>query len=447
MKGQLQQISRNRALAFALALVLAFSLAPLIGAQADGTGGAAYAAERTVSADPQGAWTDYGNYDISWFDVGNYPAKSYTITNAAQLAGFAALVNGTAQESQGGSQLGPYSFYTATTRSAIILSAASSGAFNLTAHYWTPIGGNGPSVQGVPNAPAFSGTFDGNTTVDLNFNVTSGTEITGMVIDPDILSAGNEGFGLFGYVDGGALGNIVVSGTIESSGGATDVAKASAIGGIVGYIYGNVTNCHSKVEINVPATTSNNISETGGIAGVIENPATSSAITGSSVYITYSSNEGNITGGSRAGGIAGAVYAIADGGAMLSASYNTGDITTLIADSRAYVGGIEGYSRGYIYQTANAGNISSKNGHYIAGLAGIIQGAAPQGNAQHSFNAGIVSTEPGVGYSQALIASVDDSTSMPLDQLFGALAKALLARLPAPHGAFRQMSCHCLTHR
>jgi predicted outer membrane repeat protein len=403
--NKLSLISRSRALAFALTLVLAFSLAPLIGAQADGTGGAAYAAGRAAVDDPSGSWTDWTYYDISWY-VDHENDSAFLIDNAAELAGLAALVNGTAQMTTDGALIGAKDFKGKT------IYLATDGAFNLGAHYWTPIGGNGPSLQGVPNAPAFSGGFNGNVRVDQNMNKLSGPEITDMVIDPSILATGNEGFGLFGYVDGGSITNVKVSGTIESKNGAVDAAAASAIGGVVGYIYGNIQNAHSSVDINLPATTSN-VSEIGGIAGVIENA------TGGSIYIKYSSSTGDLMGGSRTGGIAGAVYAVNDGGVMLQADFNTGDAATTITSSRSYIGGVVGYTRGQMMQCANTGNINSAGGHYVAGLAGIIQGANPQGNARYSFSAGDVTTVAAMqGYSQALYASVDNSTSMKLEALF-----------------------------
>ena len=94
----------------------------------------------TLSA--QTHWTDENCYDTSWYDAST---STYTIGNAAQLAGVACLVN------EG----------TTFAGKTILLSAD----IDLNGMLWTPIG-NGEetgqtNAEGLPQQAAFQGTLDG----------------------------------------------------------------------------------------------------------------------------------------------------------------------------------------------------------------------------------------------------------------------------------------------
>ncbi|MDR1291844.1 MAG: autotransporter adhesin family protein [Clostridiales Family XIII bacterium] len=391
---RIHNIEKSRAFAFVLALVLAVSLIPVIGAAAYDDTSVAYAEQPNQT----GNWTDWQNYDTSWYISGT----PYNISNAAQLAGLAALVNGTAQFTTGGPVQPPVDFADDT----ITLTGTASD-YDLSAHYWTPIGGGGAVAAGVPNAPAFSGGFDGR----YNGATGGGPQIANMTIDPNLLTLGNGGFGLFGFVNGGSIVNVSVSGGAISH----PSPKATLVGGVVGYIYGNVANCHSSVTINLPGSSSSSASNIGGVVGAIESKTTSSP---DDLYISYAENTGGIAGGTRVGGVVGSVYASNNGGVLVSASYNSGTVDQYVSGSKDYAGGIVGYCQGYLSQVANMGGVTERvSGHYIAGIAGLIQGyEIPYGSIKYSYSNGPVRGD--ANYSQALFATADSNANAIITDVF-----------------------------
>lgn len=147
-----------------------------------------------------------GTDDTSWYE-NNKDATEFSIGTAAELAGLAALVNGTAKDADNNS-IDAVNF----SRKTIKLTAD----IDLGNQAWTPIG-NGDSSF------AFSGTFDG-----------QGHTISGLYINN---SSANQG--LFGYIDRSAIvQNLIVTGSVTTGGDAT--------GGIVGKSprnSGTVRNC------------------------------------------------------------------------------------------------------------------------------------------------------------------------------------------------------------
>lgn len=123
---------------------------------------------------------------------------------------------------------------------------------------WTPIG-NAQTVNG----PTYKGTFDG-----------QGHSVKNLYI------AGSENAGLFGYINGGTVKNLRVSGSITTTGGgvvaindgrienccssvtiiATATGNNVTVGGVVGLNYGSVTNCCNSSSVRalaaVPAPSS-----------------------------------------------------------------------------------------------------------------------------------------------------------------------------------------------
>lgn len=200
--------------------------------------------------------------DYSWYTE-HEGDETYVLRTAQELAGFAALVNGTAKDAAG------------TTMAAVSFSGKTvklGDDIDLEGYSWTPIG-----VGYV-----FNGTFDGGNHAirNLNVNVANGRHA-----------------GLFGQVQGGIVQHLQVEGSANAGG-------TSFAGGIVGYLMsGTVQNCLSNVTVT-------GTSYTGGVVGYSESTGT----------VKNCRNEGDVTGtNSHAGGIVG--YGSATN------CYNSGTVT------------------------------------------------------------------------------------------------------------------------
>ena len=194
----------------------------------------------------------------------------YLISDASQLRWFAAQVNDSGKTG---------------------ICAQLTNDIDLGNENWTPIGKSGYSYQ-------YKGTFDG-----------QGYEIKNLKIDS---TSSNQA--LFGYVNGGTVKNLTVSGSVKGAG---------YTAGIIGQLAGasSVENCVNKANI----TGSTNV---GGIIGRVE---TSSAKT-----VNACANFGEITGSSYVGGLVGNLYYAIS----LKNSYNRGNVT--VTTSSGYAGGIAG---------------------------------------------------------------------------------------------------------
>ena len=149
-----------------------------------------------LADEPTDNWTDSGNYDISWYSEGT--ATAYSISDAADLAGLAVLVNGL-----NGQDATDFSGKTITLE----------GDIDLSAHYWTPIG--------INTSNYFKGTFDGD-----------GHTISNLTID-----ANDSYVGLFGSTSGAVIKNV----TLDKPQVQNSAAGASNTGALVGYMVGNGT--------------------------------------------------------------------------------------------------------------------------------------------------------------------------------------------------------------
>ena len=161
---------------------------------------------------------------------------------------------------------------------------------------WTPIGKD--------DNKAYTGTFDGN-----------GKTITGLTV-----TGSDQYAGLFGYIgSGGTVKNVVLEGVqIESDNDMSDV------GGVAGQSYGNIENCSVSGSVSVSGTNS--------IAGGVVGYQTGGSITGCSSSATV-----------NAGGVAGGVVGLADGGATLTACYATDNVTIESSGTGSYfAGGVVG---------------------------------------------------------------------------------------------------------
>ena len=193
---------------------------------------------------------------------------------------------------------------------------------------WTPIGKN--------SSYAFKGIFDGQGHTIKNINIEGS-------------ASGN--YGLFGYMDGGTIRNLVLTGAVKVEGSGNN---SYGTAGLLGTLYGTagvVENCVNKAEING----SQNV---GGIVGYV-----SSGYTSASKTITNCVNEGSINSNSyNAAGIAGCV----SGQLTIDSCYNRGDCTS--ASWRA--GGIAAYlnsSYAKIQNCYSTGKISGRDSLPIVG--------------------------------------------------------------------------------
>jgi hypothetical protein len=304
--------------------------------------------------------TDSWSYkaDTSWYSA---TPTTFVLTTPAQLAGLATLVNG------------------GNTFSGKTIQLNATATFALGGFEWMPIGG-------ADSGNSFAGTFDGNNQTISGLNVTRVVPAT-------------TGYGLFGSVTG-AVQSLTVSGTVTTN------VNATGIAGVIGYTSGVITRVTNNVAVSV---TSDGSSGIGGVVGILNKPATSSTV----ATVTESANTAGLTGNSRLGGVVGAVYSPTDGGAVVDQSYNTSTITGINTADRSYVGGVVGYSQGYIQHCYNQGKVEGGPGPYTfaGGVVGLLNGgSSTTGTAQmeDSYSTGTVT---GNTY-QALWGYVDQSRTV-----------------------------------
>jgi hypothetical protein len=336
--------------------------------------------------DASGWWTDSGNYDTSWY-TGNESAASYTLSDAADLAGLAYLVN------RGNT----------FTNKTIILNKD----IDLSAHYWTPIGGDRGVTGGVPTGYSFAGTFNGGKagsgTIS-NYSVT-GLEIpwNSGVTRPDGGGTINTGtsygaLGLFGKATG-TIENVTVSGSITSN------APVSAVGGVVGYTTGSLYNCTSNVTVNCSNAASAQI---GGVVGEVYNHAIRLVRN-----VQYCANTGAVTGGTQVGGIMGEADCYPLGGIVIDRCANTGDVTTTVTSGEAYVGGIVGFSEGFLTNSYNISTITSNGGSCVAGLVGELRAQNPEARVNNCYTIPVFKGSAASNFSW-IYGTVNNSNSLPV---------------------------------
>ena len=228
-----------------------------------------------------------GGIDTSWYNTND---KTFEIKTAAELAGLAALVNGTAKDA-GNNSIAAVNF----SRKTIKLTAD----IDLNSKEWTPIG-----TQRNP----FKGEFD-----------SSQHSVVGLKL---VNSIGENGMiGLFGNISGGTVSNLTVSGEVsDDKGYAYD-------GGIAGNAANaTILNCVSSVKITDTAG-----SFIGGIAGNISGNTTikNCSYTGEMSGVDYTC----------AGGIVGQI----EGSGKAQNSYAVGILAVPANGSDTFAGGIVGY--------------------------------------------------------------------------------------------------------
>jgi hypothetical protein len=243
---------------------------------------------------------------------------------------------------------------------------------------------------------AFKGTFDGN-----------GKKISNLYIN----RADMGEVGLFGYVNNGTIKNL----TVEDG----SVTGWFDVGGIVGWLEnGAIDNCSFSGSVTGVSTFDEEYGEwysddIGGIAGRIdmpriENCENTGSVSGDDVscnvggiagslnlyqgdessdyFIRNCSNNGNVTGGSYVGGIAGNSSASTEG------CLNTGLVHGVCADigSSFYVGGIAGFQGNDMISCVNTGDVTGE-----ADMVGGLTGDLVFGTMQNCYNSGKVSAVGG----------------------------------------------------
>lgn len=236
-----------------------------------------------ICAATPAAWD--GSVDTSWYDA---EKSSFELNTPKQLAGLAAIVNGTAE----GIEKDSFDGKSVTLTAALDMGGVKGADGTWSGQSWTPIG-NSTSVT-------FRGTFNA-----------KGKAISNLYVNSE-----NNYVGLFGAIDSNALVKnlILASGSIASSG--------SYVGGITGYMGGNavVYNCGNSADVT-------GADYVGGIAG---------RMNGTHVQVYKVFNAGDVKTSKNGGGIVGYVQT------SIFNAYNTGDVDNVGTNTAAPVGGIAG---------------------------------------------------------------------------------------------------------
>gem|GEM_PF-6603745 len=234
--------------------------------------------------------------DTSWYDPTKNELYIYT---AAELAGFAWIVNGEAEDSEG-NPIAQDNFLGKTVKLAadIDLAYYATAAFN-DGKGWLPIGRS----LSYDTTDPFSGTFDG-----------QGHTITGLYINDTTLNYA----GLFGYLDGATVKNL---GVVDA-----DIIASDWIGIIAGMAYGTNGN-GSTIEQCYSTGSVTGRSNAGGLVGTVFGPN----------VVKDSYSMADVLGTSYVGGLVGMMT----GGGSVQNSYATGIVE---ATASEMAGGLVGYA-------------------------------------------------------------------------------------------------------
>lgn len=299
-----------------LALVFCLGLLPATALAADDT-----------DITTEGSWTDQNNYDISWYTTAASDTTEFTLSDAADLAGLAVIVNGlykvTGDEDwhQGEATLGGKFEQDEELQDSFeekTIKLADSAEINLSNKNWTPIGSS--------NVSPFKGTFDG-----------SNATITGLTI-----TDGSRNAGLFGHVDGGTIQDVTL----------TDV-NVSMDDNDSGYI------------------------AVGGVAACIYGTSSQAVISNCSVSGTIELNSGSWKFVHAVGGIVGATGYSVNGGTIGQHDEGKSTVencafTGTIQSSGTETGGIVGRSGGAVKKCTNEGAITTSADGPVGGIVGLI---------------------------------------------------------------------------
>jgi|GEM_PF-1191965 len=324
-----------------------------------------------------GVWD--GTIDTSWY---NDSDDEFTLTAAKQLAGLAAIVNGTAA----GIAQDDFADKTVTLGKDIVLNEDGS------TYNWTPIGtaiaASSPAGTSTVSAAscAFAGTLDGD-----------GCEITGLYISS---SAGGQG--LFGF-NTGTIKDLTVSGTVTST------TSGDFVGGIAAFNRGVIQDVIADVTVNA-----GNVYNVGGIVGFNDGYNVSDA----PALIQRCANLAAVTGFNKVGGIAG------ENAGTIRYCYNDGRIDGTNASSKNGVGGVAGRNgnndtaveTGIIESCYNAGTVGRSGQKWVGGITGFQNSLSSVKNSYVSGTivAGAGNNNPIVGNQEG----AQDANNYSLDTLY-----------------------------
>ncbi len=223
---------------------------------------------------------------------------------------------------------------------------------------WTPIGGACAYDAStlLPSGNFFAGDFNGNGHLVSNYSITNTV-------------AGQCAFGLFGYVQGGDIKNLQVSGAMTF-----DVNTALA-GGVVGVIVdGDVINCQNSGVITHNMTTA--VAANAGIGGVVGVIKSSGS---QAVKVENCRNSADCKLIYQSGGVVG--MALGDAGLVsVNACCDTAAVT--ISVSNGYCGGVVGLATGAVTNCYMQGSIVLDN-YYTNSYFGGIAGRLGNGNSYY----------------------------------------------------------------
>ncbi|MBQ8831797.1 MAG: DUF4465 domain-containing protein [Oscillospiraceae bacterium] len=287
----------------------------------------------------------------------------YQIGTGAELAWFAALVNGTLDNME----------------SSMTTSAVLTADIDLAGYEWTPIG----------TASACKlGSFDGQnhkiTNLSINYSATDGTA---------------PYKGLFGRIEGeyfthAVIKNFSIDGAITLTSTAS-VSTANCAAVICQAKYVTIENVHSNVDITVDRVAGN----WARIAGIV------AYSTGDSEIINCS-NSGDLTGYNYVGGII-AYGGEGNTGVTITGCVNTGDI---VGDS-GYVAGIAVYNQSTISCCYNTGDITTA-GNYAGGIVANANAIT----VTNCFNTGIITC--GAKNYGAIVGSYANATGVSTNNYY-----------------------------
>ena len=337
---------KRKLLSITMIAALCLTMLPTAGWAADGTGGTIDDWQVPDAPTTTGSWTDDGSYEIDWY-TNNPSATEFELEDAADLAGLAAIVNGTATNN-GTTIKDNFSGDTITLKSG--------STIDLKDKQWTPIGNASDSY--------FAGTFDGNNVTISNLTINKQTS--------------EKYVGLFGYVREGTIKNVKVDDAYIS----TSLEQNGGAGGIVGVLLGqqindDTTNYSGSIEscsfdgkiLVVYAKGFSADSYAGGIVGV---SGSSGSNTKYYSKISDCTNSGTLSSGlaTQLGGIAGCNGNL-NGNNTIDDCTNEGAIYPTSDYTSAIVGGIVAENYGEIKNSKNSGGISGQAQH-TGGIAGIV---------------------------------------------------------------------------
>jgi len=346
-----------------------------------------------------------GKADSEWYWE-NPKKTEFTITTAAQLAGFTQLVNGGNDFSGKTIKLGASIMLNDTANwrnwgTAINTNYwAGTSDFIKPSNTWTPIG----SYTSEDNNHPFSGTFDGG----------------GYVISGIYINNSNDFLGLFGYV--------VSSATIKNLGVAASYVKGrNYLGGLVGWNGGTITNCFTTGNVIGSSSSLSDAIFVGGLIGWNSGTITDCYTTGNvrgSYGVAFISYVGGGLVGKNEGGTITNCYTTGnvEGNGGLVGVNTKGTITNCYATGDVEgntIGGLVGVNdKSTIENSYATGNVkggwqSSAGGLVGSNNEGTITNCYAMGNVNGGENGtgGLVGSNSGIITNCYAIGNVIGSTS------------------------------------